>query len=61
MSPEETAIIERFNVATTAVATKLRDLVANPPANDAEFNSALEGIATGLEALGSGGTAPPVA
>ncbi len=61
MSPEETAIIERFNNATNSVAAKIRDLIANPPANDDEFNAALGTIATGLEALGANGAAQPVA
>lgn len=53
LSTAEQAIIDRFNTATSAVAQKIRDLMANPPADDVEFNVALSAIADGLDALGA--------
>lgn len=61
LSDAEQALIERFNLATSAVAQRIKDLVANPPANDAEFNTQLTSIADGLDALGKPGEPlPPV-
>lgn len=59
LSAAEQALIERFNVATNAIAAKIQQLIDNPPADDAEFNSVLQGIATGLEALGAPGSPLP--
>ena len=59
LSTAEQAIVERFNAATTAIANRIRDLVNNPPADDAEFNTALLGIADGLDALGKPDTPVP--
>ena len=62
ISPEEQALLDRFDAATTAIANRIRDLVANPPAspNDAAFNAKLTAIADGLDALGkTPDTLPP--
>lgn len=59
LSTAEQAIVDRFNTATTAIANRIRDLIANPPADDAEFNSVLSGIADGLDALGAPATPVP--
>ena len=59
LSASETALIERFNVATSALAAKIQQLIDNPPPDDAEFNNVLAGIAAGLEALGQNGAPPP--
>lgn len=59
ISVAEQAIVDRFNAATSAIAAKIQGLIDNPPADDAEFNSQLQTIATGLEALGAPGTPLP--
>lgn len=53
LSAAETAIVARFNTATSKVADRIRDLIANPPADDADFNAALGALADGLDALGA--------
>ena len=55
ISAAEQRIVDRFNAETTRIANLIRDLLANPPADDTEFNTVLEGIAAQLEAVG----APP--
>lgn len=58
LTPEQQAIAKRFDDATTAVAAKIRDLIANPP-SQAEFLTRLGEIATGLEQLGAPGQPLP--
>lgn len=58
LSAAETKLVERFNTATNAIAERIRNLINNPPADDAEFNAQLESIAAGLEALGADGQPP---
>ena len=61
LSTAEQAIVDRFNTATSAIAAKIQALIDNPP-DDAELNTKLQEIASGLEALGAPGTPlPPVA
>lgn len=59
LSTAEQAIVDRLDTATSAVATVIRDLRDNPPADDAEFNAKLTEIADGLDALAKPGTPLP--
>lgn len=52
ISPAEQALLDRLTTAVSGVAgiaQQLRDLQANPPADDAEFDSKLDGLITQLE------------
>lgn len=51
ISPAEQAILDRMNAATSAVAEKIRNLIANTAADDPAFNAELLKIADGLDAL----------
>lgn len=54
ISPAEQAILDRLRAGIAAAAARIRDLIDNPP-DDAAFDTQLDDIATGLEAL-----SPPV-
>jgi len=59
LSANEQALVDRFNAATNAIAARIQALIDNPPADDAELNTKLGEIVTGLEALGAPGQPLP--
>jgi hypothetical protein len=62
ISAAEQAIIDRFKVAIATVATKMQALI-DGSLEDAEFDTQLQDLVTGLEQLGapSAPVPPPVA
>lgn len=58
LSAAETALLARLKAGLAGAAKRIQDLVTNPPADDAEFNTALGEVATGLEALAGAITTP---
>lgn len=58
LTSAEQQVVDRFNAATSAIAAKIKDLIANPP-SEAEFTKQLTAIADGLDALGAPGTPLP--
>lgn len=58
MSDSESKIIAAFDEQTTRIAKEIEDLIKNPPADDAEFNAALQLRVDALKALGAGGSVP---
>ncbi len=59
LTAPEQALVDRFNTATSAIAQKIKDLIAAGVSDSPEFVSALSGIADGLDALAKPGTPIP--
>lgn len=58
ISQTEANLIAAFDAETTRIADKIQQLMNNPPADDAEFNAALQAQIDRLKGVGANGQPP---